>query len=137
MLKITLINPPQYTRYPQPPLGLALIAAILEKEGYKVTLLDANATGLSPEEAAKAVHDTDIVGITAMTPTIGTALSIAHHLKRENPGLTIVFGGPHVTLLPDETLASSPDVDIIVRGEGDKTVIELMRAFEGKKAATS
>ena len=49
MQKITLINPPQFTRYPQPPFGLALIAAILEKAGYPVTLLDANALGLKME----------------------------------------------------------------------------------------
>jgi len=134
MLKVTLINPPQNTRYPQPPLGLALIAAILEKQGYAVTLLDANAAGLTPEETAKAVTaDTDIAGITAMTPTIGTALGIAHHLKEHNPGFTIVLGGPHATLLPEETLKAAPDIDIVVRGEADETVVELMQAFENKE----
>ena len=130
MLKITLVNPPQSTRYPQPPIGLALIGAILEKEGYPVKILDANATGLMPEEVSKAIPDADIVGITAMTPTIGTALRIAHHLKKDRPGLKIIIGGPHVTLLPEETLASSNDIDVIVRGEGDETVIELLRAIE-------
>jgi len=36
MLKVALINPAQSTKYPQPPMGLALIAAVLEREGYKV-----------------------------------------------------------------------------------------------------
>ncbi|OGN99213.1 MAG: hypothetical protein A2Y89_05775 [Chloroflexi bacterium RBG_13_51_18] len=130
MLKITLINPPQSTRYPQPPIGLALIAAILEKEGYTVSLLDANALGIMPEDVGKAVPDADIVGITAMTPTIGTALSIARYLKRDRPAIKIIIGGSHVTLLPEETLASSSDVDVVVRGEGDETVIDLLRAIE-------
>ncbi len=130
MLKITLINPPQATRYPQPPIGLALIGAILEKEGYPVNLLDANALRLMPEDVSKAIPAADVVGITAMTPTIGTALRIARHLKKDRPGLKIIIGGPHVTLLPEETLSSSSDVDIIVRGEGDETIIELLRAIE-------
>ena len=135
MLKITLINPPQFTRYPQPPLGLALIAAILEKAGYPVTLLDANALGLKPEDIAAMVADADVVGLTAMTPTISTAINIARHLKQANPGLKIVMGGAHATLLPEETLASAPEIDIIVRGEGDETIIELLRALEGQTAS--
>ncbi len=133
MLKITLINPPQDTRYPQPPLGLALIAAILEKAGYPVKLIDANALNLNPEAVANSSIDVDIVGITATTPTIGTALSIARHIKQKNPKLKIILGGPHVTLLPEETLASSPDIDVIVRGEGDETIIELLKAIENNK----
>jgi anaerobic magnesium-protoporphyrin IX monomethyl ester cyclase len=137
MLKIILINPQQSTRYPQPPIGLALIAAILEKEGYSVSLLDANALQLKPEDVTKAISGADIAGITAMTPTIGTALSIARYLKRDRPDIRIILGGPHVTLLPEETLSSSNDIDIVVRGEGDDTIIELMRALENGKPLDS
>jgi radical SAM superfamily enzyme YgiQ (UPF0313 family) len=137
MLNVVLINPPQFTRYPQPPLGLALIAAILEKERYPVKLLDASALGLMPGDIEGMVARADVVGITAMTPTIGAALGIAHHLKQANPGLTIVMGGPHATLLPEETLVSSPDIDIIVRGEADETIIELLRTLEDKRPLDS
>ena len=47
MLKITLINPPQSTRYPQAPMGLALLAAVLEADGYHVSVIDANALALT------------------------------------------------------------------------------------------
>jgi radical SAM superfamily enzyme YgiQ (UPF0313 family) len=133
MLKITLINPPQDTRYSQPPLGLALIAAILAKEGYTVNLLDANAFGLKPEEIPPQVEGADVIGLTAMTPTIGTALKIAGLLKRKNPHLKTILGGPHVTLLPEDTLTASPDVDVIIRGEGDITVIDLLKALENHR----
>ncbi|MBI2980302.1 MAG: cobalamin B12-binding domain-containing protein, partial [Chloroflexi bacterium] len=73
MLKVTLINPPQFTGYPQPPIGLALLAAVLEREGYPVTVLDANALRLRPEDMASYVTDTDVIGLTAVTPTISTA----------------------------------------------------------------
>jgi anaerobic magnesium-protoporphyrin IX monomethyl ester cyclase len=130
MLNVLLINPPQSTRYPQPPIGLALIAAILEKEGHLVSLLDANALQLKPEEVGKAISDADVAGITAMTPTIGAALYIAHFLKRDRPDIKIVLGGPHATLMPEETLSSSSNVDVVVRGEGDETIIELLQAIE-------
>ena len=134
MLKVTLINPPQHTRYPQPPMGLALIAAILENARYQVSVVDANVLGLKPEEVPPLVKDADVVGLTAMTPTIGAAISIAHHLKQANPGLTIILGGCHATLLPEETLANAPDIDIIVAGEGDKTFIQLLQALEERQA---
>ncbi len=133
MFRVTLINPPQNTRYSQPPIGLALIAAILEKAGYSVTLLDANVLQLKPENIADMVTESDVVGITAMTPTIGTALSISRNLKQKIPNLKIIMGGPHPTLLPEETLSSSPDVDILVRGEGDVSVLNLLKAMENKK----
>ncbi len=126
MLKVTLINPPQFTRYPQPPVGLAIIAAVLEREGYQVRLLDANALSLQPNDIAPLVTDANVVGLTAMTPTISAAMSIAHQLKQANPGLTIILGGAHATLLPEETLAATPEIDIIVRGEGEETITELL-----------
>jgi len=133
MLKVTLINPAQPTRYPQPPVGLALIAAILEREGYPVTILDANALGLQPEEVVPRVTDADVVGLTAMTPTVGTAIGIARHLKQANPDLIIILGGAHATLLPKETLTTAPEIDIVVKGEGEETIIELLQALEDKQ----
>jgi anaerobic magnesium-protoporphyrin IX monomethyl ester cyclase len=132
MLKITLIHPPQHTDYPQPPLGLALIAAILEKQGYPVSIVDANTPGYSMENISTAVADADVVGITAMTPTIGEALKIAKQVKQVRPDVKLVIGGPHVTLMPGETLSSSPYVDVVTRGEADETVVDLMRAFGAK-----
>ena len=134
MLKIALINPAQYGKYAQPPMGLALIAAILGKEGYPVTVLDANVLGLLPAEVAAQATDADVAGLTAMTPTIGTAVSTARYLKQANPNLFIILGGAHATLLPEETLASAPEIDVIVRGEAEETIIRLLQALENKRA---
>jgi radical SAM superfamily enzyme YgiQ (UPF0313 family) len=133
MLKVTLVNPLQSARYPQPPLGLAIIAAVLEKEGHRVTVLDANALGLTPEALPSLAAGADVIGLTAMTPTIGAAMESARYLKKANPDLTIVLGGAHGTLLPDETLAAAPEIDIIVRGEGEATAVELLRTLEARQ----
>ncbi len=136
MLKVALINPAQVTKYPQPPMGLALIAAVLERNGYPVTFLDANALRLQPEALVPMVSGADVVCLTAMTPTIGAAISIARCLKRANPDLTIILGGTHATLLPDETLTAAPEIDIIVSGEGEETIIELLPVLENKQPLT-
>lgn len=133
MLKVVLVNPPQFTKYAQPPMGLAIIAAVLERQGYQVTILDTNALKLEPKETAWQVANADVVGLTAMTPTINAAMNIAREVKKINPGLTIVLGGAHATLLPEETLTTVPEIDIIVRGEGEETIMNLLRALESKK----
>ena len=133
MFKVALINPAQFTRYPQPPMGLALIAAALEREGYQVTVLEANALKLQPEDIVPLVTDADVIGLTAMTPTINTAIATARHLKKAYPDLPIILGGAHATLLPEETLVATPEIDIIVRGEGEETIIDLLQALEHKQ----
>ena len=132
-MKVALVNPAQVTRYPQTPMGLALIAAVLEKEGHQVTVVDANVLRLQPEEVVYRVTDADVVGLTAMTPTVNTAASIAHYIKQTNPNSTVILGGAHAILLPEETLATIPEVDVIVRGEGEETIIDLLRALEHKQ----
>lgn len=125
-----LINPPQNTKYPQPPLGLANIAAVLEGENYQVEILDANALRLSESEVAKETGNVDIIGITAMTPFINSAIKVAKEIKKGKPGSTVIVGGAHVTVLPEETLRNVPEIDIIVRGEGEETVVELYEALK-------
>lgn len=129
-LKVVLINPPQFAKYAQPPMGLSLIAAILEREGYQVGVVDANALKLTTEDIFSYVTDADVVGLTAMTPTINTAINIANQIKQVNPNLITILGGPHATLLPTETLINAPGIDIIVRGEGEKTIIKLLKVLE-------
>ena len=133
MLKIALVNPIQLSRYPQPPMGLAQLAAVLEQKGYPASIIDANALRLTPEDVVSGVLDADFVGLTAMTPTIGMALEIASKIKETNPELPIILGGAHATLLPEETLTTAPEIDIIVRGEGEETIIELLQALVKKQ----
>lgn len=129
-MKTILVNPPQNTNYPQPPLGLASIAAILEAIEYKVEILDLNVVGLSMSEIVKKVRNVDVICITAMTPTINSAINIARSIKEDRPDSTIIMGGCHVTLLPEETLTNVPEVDLIVRGEGEESILEVFKAID-------
>lgn len=133
-MKVVLINPPQNTRYPQPPMGLALLGAILKRDGYEVTILDVNAYNVSLEYAEKlavnssVLYTDGVVGITAMTPTINSALRIAESIKHFNPDFQIILGGVHATLLPQETLDKSPEINMVVKGEGDNAIIEILKS---------
>jgi len=131
-MNIILINPPQATQYSQPPLGLAMVATVLEKNGYLVKILDLPALRLFENSLPAIIRreKPDVVGITAMTPTISSAVSVAKKVKESDSNITVVLGGAHATILPEETLQSTPEIDIIVRGEGEQTTLELVKALE-------
>jgi len=129
--KILLINPPQVTRHPQPALGLALVAAVLERNGYPVKILDLPALGFSENSLPSILHQEkpNVVGITAMTPTINSAVRVARKVKETDGDISVILGGAHATLLPEETLRSAPEIDVIVRGEGERTTPELAKVL--------
>ena len=138
-LKILLINPPQVTRYPQPPLGLAMLAAVLEKKGYTVKIKDFTAVGLSENVIPQIIRadKPDIVGITAMTSTINSAVRVARKVKESDSNILVVLGGSHASILPEETLEKNSEIDLIVRGVGEQTILELAEAIERKASDLS
>jgi len=113
-----------------PPLGLAWIGAVLEQEGHKVKIVDSPTLGLSEEDFLREVKSfsPDIVGITSITPTILRAYRAVEMLKENLPDVPIVAGGPHVTFMYDEALDRG--VDVVVRGEGEYTMLELVNKVE-------
>ncbi|MGB3904360.1 MAG: cobalamin-dependent protein, partial [Anaerolineae bacterium] len=107
------------------PLGLGYLGAVLEGEGHEVQLWD----GAVEKEPLTTLLDKerfDLVGITSVTPLIHEAWEAARD-ARDRDAITIL-GGPHPTLLPGESL-ERPDVDMVVRGEAEDTIIEITRAL--------
>jgi anaerobic magnesium-protoporphyrin IX monomethyl ester cyclase len=127
---ITLVSPPwiQGEANPYPPLGIAFIAAVLEENGYKVNLFDLSLEFEKTfEEKIRMVLDSkpDLLGISCMTNTYTNAIKIARDIKKYI-NVPIVMGGPHPSIFPEETL-SDEAVDFIVSGEGEYTMLELVR----------
>lgn len=144
------------------PIGLGYVAAVLRNADYEVTILDVDAIkkgtdidfsdeykrlelykdGLNDDgheawqDITKVLVDykPDLVGITAMTTKFGSVLKTAEIVKRHNPQLLIVVGGPHATLLPDQTLKSE-NIDMVVRGEGELTFVELVEVLVRSKGS--
>ena len=123
---VLLIYPP-YT-YPKksPPIGLAYIAAVLEKEGYSVEIADMSVLGMDYKDLEKKVKQIKpkLVGISFMTNQYKEALNISKAVKDTDRYIPIIVGGPHVSALPEEVIALE-SIDIAVIGEGERTILEL------------
>ena len=85
---------------------------------------------MDSEELAKNIkaYDPDLIGITAMTPTVPEALKVATLARSTSSGARIVFGGVHPTLDPASVL-TNPDVDYVIRGEGEFAFASLAAAL--------
>lgn len=108
-----------------PPLGLGYLAASLQQAGYTVHLLDC--TFMKRDEAlSKAVATgADVVGIYCMVTLIEDCLWFARCLRDQCR--LMVAGGPLPTCDPIPFL---DDFDVVVRGEGEQTLVELLRVWE-------
>lgn len=136
-VKFALVIPPSMDMdqmwCPNLPIGLAYLAAVLEENGHELTVFDCPALGIDHKNLVEktAAFDPDVVGITAVTPTIKSALLAAHNIKEKLPNTSVVIGGPHATFMDREILSEQPEVDVVVRGEGEETIIELLSALFG------
>lgn len=144
-MKVLLVNPP-FTledRYGKklkiagpllPSLGLAYIAAVLERDGHDVEILDAPALDCSSSDIASHVKKGryDVIGITAQTPMYGRFVEAVKAIRSACPGVPMMAGGPHSSIMPKEILMENPQLDYAIYGEGEVTVCELMQAIEGK-----
>lgn len=121
------------------PIGLLSIAAVLEKEGYFVEVIDADAQGLSFNEAIELTIKArpDYLGSTTMTATMDITENFFVEVKKRLPGVTVIVGGPHVSALPQKTLEESKAIDIVVKGEGEDTIVELMKTFASNQDLSS
>jgi radical SAM superfamily enzyme YgiQ (UPF0313 family) len=141
-MKVTLINPSitmeeRYGKFAKggssvPPLGLAYIAATLENNGVKVNIIDGSVLNLDQGAIEKLLskHNPDIVGVTALTPTLYRSYEVINTVKKALPDSLIVIGGPHPSLFPTDVLKENVNIDVSVYGEGEYTVLELANNIE-------
>jgi radical SAM superfamily enzyme YgiQ (UPF0313 family) len=106
-----------------PPMGLLYLGAYLERAGHQVEIRDFCTTGEIPDYTSY-----DLVGISTDTTRHLKAMAIARQAKEA--GCLVVMGGPHPCYI-DEQLLASPWVDVIVHGEGEATMLELVQALAG------
>ena len=145
MANVVLINTLQYdfqqgifalgnSRKNQP-LDLALVAAALEKENFKVKIIDANLLRIPHQKVAQQIS-TDkpkmvVINTAALDrwecplPTIKEPKQLASAIKKKFPEVLLVAIGPHGTTTPEWVLQKCSDIDILVRGEPTLTVLEI------------
>lgn len=108
-----------------PPLGLAILAAVLETNGHEAEIVDAYAENFSSEQIMSAITpDMEVIGITATTPDIDSAIALARSIRQCFPGKKILMGGVHPTVF-HENLVKDHVCDLVIRGEGEKAILGL------------
>ncbi len=158
-MRVLLIQPPYdlYSddeRQAMPPLGLGYIAAVLERAGHEVQIIDCVAEdfrrvvplpdgrrrhGLDGADLARRIDDFRpmLVGVSCLFSAQSPA---AHHVcrlvKETNPAIRTVMGGAHPSAVPEEVL-EDPNVDFAAVGEGEMTILRLVEALEHGQARPS
>lgn len=120
-----------YSKFRLPPRAIGLLHTILLKEGYK------NVTSIVPhlnnpqnkltKTDLKRIKQSDYLLLSAITRTIVQTEQLARQYKKWNPKGKVILGGPHATFLSEQCLKWA---DVVVRGEGDKTLPELLEKLE-------
>ena len=158
-MRVCLISPPTVTEFEgtrtsqsravrllaiQPPLGILSLAAVLELKGIAPQLFDLNRLfyGSVSRPGTKSTTDffslaaselrqvsADVFGFGTICNTYPLTVRLAQELKRARPDALIVFGGPQATAVDVETLEAFPFVDIVVRGEAEGILPELLDAL--------
>lgn len=116
------------------PYSVLAIASAMSKEEFNIIVFDENRRGVSEfESLLRSIENPLCIGFSVMTGggQIGHALKLAKVAKRILPNTTTVFGGPHVNVLPEETLRHSL-VDIVLSGPGQTSFPLLVKALKGE-----
>jgi anaerobic magnesium-protoporphyrin IX monomethyl ester cyclase len=137
---VTLVNPPYpegaHQHPPFIPLGIGYLAAVLEKNCYQVDVIDCQALRITHEQCRTELskRNPDVIGMTSTTLTYKSAAQIAKIAKEVNPNCITMIGGSHVSFWDENALKEFPQLDVIVRKEGENTLLELMQRIEGGKS---
>ncbi len=125
-------QPRNRTSFRFPPLGLGYVAACLRNAGYDVDILDC--TFMKRDEALKKARciKADVVGIYSMVTMRNDSIWFAEHL-RDSCDL-LIAGGPLPTCDP---VSFMNDFDVVVKGEGEHAMLELLRTYESGREPKS
>jgi anaerobic magnesium-protoporphyrin IX monomethyl ester cyclase len=142
VMKVLLINPPYQTLTSnlgvghQVPLGLLMIGGPLLDAGHQVRLVDAEARRLTMPGVLSAVRrfDPDVVmtGHAGSTPAHPVCTEMLRAIRAAFPRIPTVYGGVYPTYHPEAILLEEPAVDVIVRGEGEATTVELIEGLRSR-----
>jgi anaerobic magnesium-protoporphyrin IX monomethyl ester cyclase len=138
-MRIALVNPPHSaigSRIPDeqlPPLGLLAVGGPLLDDGHVVRLIDADREDLPDHETLARIRafgpDLVLMGHSGSTSAHPVVARITRALREQMPHITIVYGGVFPTYHYRDVLREEPQIDVIVRGEGEETARRLVRAL--------
>ena len=116
-----------------PPAWVAYLTGHLRQAGFdQIDFIDAMTDNLTDEDLGDLIRDhaPDVVGVTAITPSIYRAEEVLRITSEVAPNAVRVLGGVHATFMYKQVLSEAPWIDVIVRGEGEEICTELMLAIK-------
>lgn len=113
------------------PLGLAYLASYVHSMGVDVLIADLRQEKKGEYVKLLADFAPDVVGISCMTPTQNEAYAVARLTKSVRRESLVILGGVHATFKYHEVLTKVPEIDLVVVGEGEITLGEICKAWEG------
>jgi anaerobic magnesium-protoporphyrin IX monomethyl ester cyclase len=118
-----------------PPLGLLYIGAVLENEGIPVEIVPSDILEMSWADIRRKLRrdQPDIVGVTITTENRFQSIRLIKLAKKTLAGSLTVLGGPHASMAAEDCLENIPELDAVVRGEGEYTMLDLCRTWEKSK----
>jgi anaerobic magnesium-protoporphyrin IX monomethyl ester cyclase len=142
-VKILFVEPPKHFwfvmgEYLPPPLGILELAACVESKmpDVEVEVLDCQASRLEWNGLEKSIESSgpDIVASSSLATcnAYTTARTLAT-AKKVNPSILTIAGGQHFTATADESLRTYPEIDTIVRGEGELTLVDIVNAAKNSR----
>ncbi len=119
-----------------PSLGIACIASACRDNSLTPDIIDLRLAHRTIENALNYIKAEKpiAVGLSAFTNEVSAAGEVARVIKSHFPEVPIVLGGPHASVLPEETLKEFGEIDCVVVGEGEKTFIELLRVLNSQNS---
>jgi radical SAM superfamily enzyme YgiQ (UPF0313 family) len=138
-MKIVLTTSPRaegdLERKGLPFLGIGYIAAYVENSHrHKVEIFDTHTYGLNAAQAAEKIleKNPDVIGVHAITDNRFKAIALAKEIKKRNKNVIVLMGGPHFSLTAKNALELVPEIDFIIKGEGEKPVLQFLDTLESK-----
>jgi len=126
--RVLLVNPPSHGEWKglRPHIGLGYLSQYLDANGIENHVLDMN-LGHGVHELLRRIEEykPDLIGMTLLTMEYRTFYDILRRVKEAYPQISIIVGGPHVTIFRDEVLRDCPAADFAVVHEGEHTLVEL------------
>ena len=133
-MKIILINPPSSYESYVPPPGISYISAVLKRNNHQVLGIDAASPRqkFSIDEIEKMVKEfsPDMIGVSLNLYFTQGGYQLSERLSKLR--IPLVAGGPHIKACPEEALRHN--YDIVINGEGEETIVEVIDYLEGKRS---
>lgn len=131
--KVLLFLPPYTGKLLGPPLGLLSLAGSVRAAGYEPSIIDGALRPNYLDLIREQLNESVCFGVSLLTgPMIRDAIAASKLVRRLRPDLPIIFGGWHPSLCSAETLRE-PFVDIVVRHQGETTLVEVLRRLEARQ----